>query len=317
MSNNKFLFRFGSKTEHPLPYIMGIVNTTPDSFYDGGEYYLTTKAVEHGIQLLDEGADILDIGGESTRPPGQDYGAGSISIELSEELSRVIPVIEKIINLRPNATISIDTVKPEVAKAALDAGAKIINDVSGGQYDEDIWNVAAQFNAPYILMHGHNPHKRENAHSTIYSDVVRTVYNFLSERIDKARSQGVDHIIADPGIGFAKGAADSMKLIRDLSRFQALEVPLLIGASRKSFIGRHLGGLPPEDRLYGTLAAQGASVLNGARVIRIHDVRPAVEFFRVFQSLANINDSLTEGFSEGETDSLSSKNIIDVNNQIS
>ncbi len=302
---------FGDVTKHPLPFLIGIVNATPDSFYDGGKYNTTIKGAKHGLRLLDEGADILDIGGESTRPPGKDYGAGSIGVSLSEELDRVIPVIEEITGRHPETLLSIDTMKPEVADAALRAGATIINDVSGGQYDEEIWDVAAEHDAPYILMHGHNPHSRSTVDSIHYNDVVRAVYQFLAERINLARDRGVQQIIADPGIGFAKGADDSMKIIRQMSDFRSLEVPLLIGASRKSFIGRELGGLPPDERLFGTLAAHAAAVIGGATFIRVHDVRPAVEFFGIFRSLFNISTTFTEGFSKRDPHSLSSSEKID------
>lgn len=268
-----------------IPLIMGIVNVTPDSFSDGGTFLQTDAAIAHGLRLLDEGADIVDIGGESTRPPGTDYGTGFQAIGEEEELDRVIPVVQGIAAARPHAVISIDTVKPHVADAAVAAGATIINDVSAGCYDSAILHVAARHGVPYIAMHGHDPRNLRPVDEIGYADVVAEVAAFLEERIARAREAGVPQVIADPGIGFAKGAADSMRLIRELPNLRSLGVPVLVGASRKSFIGRALGGLPPAERLFGTLGAHAAAALHGAAIVRVHDVRPAVEFFRLFGQL--------------------------------
>jgi dihydropteroate synthase len=264
---------------------MGIINVTPDSFSDGGAHLRAEDAVAHGLRLLDEGADIIDIGGESTRPPGSDYGAGSASVPADEEMARVIPVIEGLRAARPGVVISIDTVKPAVAERAVEAGATIINDVSAGSFDAAIWEVAARHDVPYIVMHGHDPHNRTRADAVSYGNVVEEVFAFLRERIDAARRAGVRDLIADVGIGFSKGAADNITLLREHRRFLDLGVPLLVGASRKSFIGRLLGGAPPEERLIGTLAAHAVATLNGASILRVHDVREAREFFRVFEAL--------------------------------
>ena len=270
-----------------MPFLMAILNITPDSFSDGGEFLAVDDAVEQALRLIDEGADIIDVGGESTRPPGKDYGEGSHTVSVQEELARVIPVIERIHAERPATAISIDTMKPEVARRAAEAGATIINDVSAGSYDRDIWRVAAELDLPYILMHGHDPHHRVAIDVVHYDDVVEDVFRFLRERIEEARQAGVRKIIADVGIGFAKRAEESERLIREHARFLDLDVPLLVGASRKSFIGRALGGVPPEERLYGTLGAHAAAALHGASILRVHDVRPAREFFKVFMSLVS------------------------------
>lgn len=267
------------------PLIMGIVNVTPDSFSDGGEFMPAEAAVAHGLRLLDEGADIIDIGGESTRPPGTDYGAGAGAIDPEEELRRVLPAVRGIMAARPDAVISIDTMKPEVAEAIIREGGAIINDVSAGLYDASILDVAARYNVPYIAMHGHDPKDRRPADEIVYDDVVATAASFLEERITLARKAGVTQVIADPGIGFAKGSSDSMRLIRELGRLRRPGVPLLVGASRKSFIGRALGGIPPSERLFGTLGAHAAAAMQGADIVRVHDVRPAVEFFRLFGGL--------------------------------
>lgn len=267
------------------PLIMGIVNVTPDSFSDGGRFHGTDAAVEHALRMLEEGADIIDIGGESTRPPGKDYGSGSENVSATQECERVLPVIRRILERQPDAVISIDTVKPEVAARAAEAGARIINDVSAGQFDPEILNVAAEFALPYILMHGHNPHDRKSVEEIHYQDVLTEVFDFLQEKTEEATQAGVHTVIADPGIGFAKTAAHSMLLLRELSRFSTLNVPLLVGASRKSFIGRELDGASTEERLFGTLGAHAAASLHGASIVRVHDVRPAREFFRLFAPL--------------------------------
>jgi dihydropteroate synthase len=264
------------------PLLMGIVNVTPDSFSDGGNYLAVDRAVAHGLELLDEGADIIDIGGESTRPPGSAYGMGSLNIAVTEELARVIPVIEQLHGTRPDAVISIDTMKPEVARAAIVAGASIINDVSAGQYDEAIWNVAADHGVACVLMHGHNPHNRVPVDQVRYEDVIEEVYQFLDERIAMARRAGVEQIIADVGIGFSKGLNDNVRLLREHARFTALGVRLLVGASRKAFIGTLLGGAEADSRAIGTLAAHTAAMLGGASILRVHDVRIAHEFLSVF-----------------------------------
>lgn len=267
------------------PLLMGVVNVTPDSFSDGGLYEHRQAAVDHALRLIEEGADIIDIGGESTRPAGSDYGAGSAAVTAAEELERVIPVIEAIHRERPEMEISIDTMKPEVAEQAVRAGATIINDVSAGRYDSGIMTIAAKHDLPYILMHGHDPANRRSIDEITYDDVVADVFEFLRERIAVVHAAGVRRVIADTGIGFAKRAGESARLISEQNRFLELGVPLLVGASRKSFIGRMLGGLPPAERLYGTLAAHAVAALNGASIIRVHDVRPAREFFSVFEQV--------------------------------
>lgn len=226
------------------PLIMGIVNVTPDSFSDGGEFLAREAAVAHALRLLDEGADIVDIGGESTRPPGNDYGSGFSAVEEAEEAGRVIPVIEALHQLRPAAWISVDTMKPAVAHRAIASGARIINDVSAGRFDESIWDVAAAAAVPYVLMHGHDPRAISPAGEQKYSDVVDEVLEFLRQRIAGARAAGVSEVIADVGIGFAKGVTENIQLLKQQGRFLELGVPLLVGASRKSFIGRLAGERP-------------------------------------------------------------------------
>ena len=286
---------------------MGILNVTPDSFSDGGLYSTTEEAVDHGVRLLDEGADILDIGGESTRPPGTTYGAGAADVDLEEELSRVVPVIERIVALRPSAIVSIDTTKSGVAAAALAAGARIINDVGAGEHDPAIIDIAARHDAPLIVMHGHPPGERLPIDAIVYDDVVETVRSYLSGRIEAARASGVRTVIIDPGIGFGKRPEDSERLIRELSALRPLGAPILVGASRKAFIGRRLNGAGPSERIFGSIAAAAAASLNGASIVRVHDVRPTVEYFRLFAPLwSPLSGGITEDFGGNRETGLSS-----------
>jgi dihydropteroate synthase len=271
---------------HSPPLLMGIVNVTPDSFSDGGSYISADSAFDHAIRLLDDGADIVDIGGESTRPPGRTYGAGSAPVSSGEERRRVIPVIERLARERPDATISIDTMKADVARAAIEAGARIINDVSAGRFDRSMWEIAREHDVPYILMHGHDPNERRPLEEIVYADLLLEVHTFLAERIAEARAAGVRTIIADVGIGFAKGARENIALLREHDRFRTLGVPLLVGPSRKAFIGALLGGAVAHERVNGTIAACAVAATNGASILRIHDVRAVREFFTVYTAIA-------------------------------
>lgn len=270
---------------HVRPMIMGIVNVTPDSFSDGGEYLDVNRAVAHALKLADDGAHIIDIGGESTRPPGVTYGAGSDEITAEDEIARVLPVIERLRAARPKLPISIDTQKPAVAALALAAGASIVNDVSAGRFDERIWDVARASNASYILMHGHDPADRHPLEHMHYDDVVEDVHRFLAGRIALARSTGLVSIIADVGIGFAKGFDENIRLLKELHRFLDLGVPLLVGASRKAFVGRIVGGAPAAERDAGSLAAHVIAVCNGATLVRTHNAALTQQFFTAFEAL--------------------------------
>jgi dihydropteroate synthase len=260
---DRYTLEFGRRT-----IIMGIINVTPDSFSDGGQFFDSEKAVEHGKRMVDEGADIIDIGGESTRP-------GSEAVTLEEELKRVIPVIEGLAN-QVKIPISIDTCKSEVAKAALDAGASILNDISAARFDPKIVDVAADNSVPLILMHmqGTPKNMQENP---LYEDVMVDIKKFLEERVEFAVSKGVprDNIIIDPGIGFGKSLQHNYDIIKRLGELKELNLPILIGTSRKSFIGKTLG-LEVDDRLEGTLATITMSIMNGADIVRVHDVKEAV-----------------------------------------
>src|SRR4051812_9063779 len=254
------------------PLVMGIVNVTPDSFSDGGLFLDSTAAVAHGRDLLDEGADILDIGGESTRP-------GATSVTLDQELARVMPVIEALVE--QGATISIDTTKAEVARRALDAGATIVNDVAAFRFDPEIAAVTADHGATCVLMHmlGEPRTMQEDPH---YDEVVSDVKAFLEERLEYATAQGVpeDRIWLDPGIGFGKTLAHNLELIARLDEIVAIGRPVVFGASRKSFLGK-LTGRHVDERLAGTIAANIIAHEHGARVFRVHDVGPTVDALKV------------------------------------
>ena len=244
---------------------MGILNVTPDSFYDGGRRMDPDKAIADGVDLLQAGADVIDIGGESTRP-----GAKPVSSE--EELERVLPVLQ---GLRREvlAPISIDTYKAPVARAALDAGADIINDISALRFDPEMISLLAAERVPVVLMHMQGV-PRTMQMEPRYDDVVREVKNFLVERLHQAVNLGIERekIILDPGIGFGKTLDHNLTLLRSLADLAAIGQPLLVGASRKAFIGRILAA-DPDKRLEGSLAAAVAAVLAGANIIRVHDVR--------------------------------------------
>lgn len=252
-------FLLGERT-----WIMGVVNVTPDSFFDGGLYFDKEKAVEQGLKLASEGADIIDIGGESTRP-------GSDPVPREEEIRRVIPVISAL-RQKIDVLISIDTTKCEVAQAALDAGADMINDISSFRFDPRMADLAAQNNAGVILMHMKGKPKTMQA-DPFYEDLLEEVKSFLKERLENAQASGIkkEKIIIDPGIGFGKRLEDNLALINNLSFLEELGRPVLIGISQKSFIGKILN-LPPEERLEGTIASAVLSIVRGAHILRVHDL---------------------------------------------
>ena len=257
------------------PLLMGIVNMTPDSFSDGGRFFSSDADVmSHVSALLDDGADIIDIGGESTRP-------GAVPVAAPDELRRVVPVIERVARERPGAVISVDTVKSSVAQAAVEAGAHIVNDVSGLRLDPGIASVCAKAGAGLVLTHSRGNTVSElgtYAHAS-YGDVVPEVLGELRKRIESAHNGGVTdaHIAVDPGIGFAKEGAHSLAVLAALPRFTALGYPVLVGVSRKRFIGEITGVQNPAGRLGGTLGANVAALARGARIFRVHDVRAARE----------------------------------------
>jgi len=282
--NNYFNYKDRSITiankEFPLckSYVMGILNVTPDSFSDGGKYFNVDIAIKRALQMIDRGADIVDIGGESTRP-----GANEVSIK--EELSRVIPVIENLKEERPGSIISIDTTKAEVAEKALAAGASVVNDISGLTFDEKIIDVVKEAAATLILMHikGTPQNMQINPH---YDYVIAEIYNFLYYQAEKAKTAGIKNIIVDPGIGFGKSLADNYEILRRLGEFKGLGYPILMGLSKKSFIGNSLN-LDINSRANATVVAETASIMKGAFMVRTHDVEKAVEAKKILEFIHN------------------------------
>ena len=244
--------------------IMGILNVTPDSFYDGGRYSSKEIALKHAVDMYNEGADIIDVGGESTRP-------GSLQVSAAEETDRVCPVIEMICREIP-VVISIDTTKSEVARAAVSAGASIINDISGLTFDPQIIEVAAENNTALVISHIKGI-PRDMQNNTDYDDLIKDILDFLTGNAENACNKGVgrDKIIIDPGIGFGKSLEQNYIIINELSRLTETGFPVLVGLSRKSLIGKLYE--KDEDRLPATIALNSAAVLNGADIIRVHDVK--------------------------------------------
>jgi dihydropteroate synthase len=276
---SNFSLDFSKKT-----YIMGILNVTPDSFSDGGLYFNKDKAVQHALKLVEEGADIIDIGGESTRP-------GSEPVSAEEEIRRTVPVI-KAISKEIKIPISIDTYKSEVARCALDAGAAIVNDISGLRFDPEMPKVVAKYGVPAIIMHikGRPKDMQQNP---FYEALIPEIMNYLRISIGLANKFGIpdDKIIIDPGIGFGKTFEHNLEIIKNLKELTFLGKPIAIGVSRKAFIGKILGDIPSSERLEGTAAAVAISIFNGVNIVRVHDVKE-------MSKVAKVADAIT--FSRNE-----------------
>ena len=270
--------------------VMGIVNVTPDSFADGGQHASTGEAVAHALKLLEEGADILDIGGESTRP-GAKVGSDKPAVSADEELHRVLPVIVAVKEAKPNAIVSVDTYKAKVAAAAVDAGADIVNDVSGLEWDPKMKKTLADLECGVVLMHTRGK-PDEWAKLEPIADLVVLVKRELRERADRAVTAKIkrDRMVLDPGFGFGKRFEENYALLRRFHEFHELYFPLTAGVSRKSFIGRALakGGQDADvaDRLHGTLGAEVAVTLQGAHIVRTHDVKASVDALRIADLVA-------------------------------
>ena len=264
--------------DFPRPMIvMGIVNTTPDSFSDGGHFLDPDAAVTHALRLANEGAEILDIGGESSRP-------GSAAVSEQEELDRVIPVIERLAK-QPELVLSIDTQKPNVAREAIATGASIVNDIAANREDPEMWQVVAEANAGYICMHMQGTPQTMQT-KPIYDDVTDSVRAFFDERLKRLAVVGLrpEQVALDPGIGFGKTLEHNIKLLRYLNKFNLVERPLLFGASRKSFIEKLLG-VPVDDRLPASLACATWAAIQGSQFIRVHDVAETVQAVRMTEAL--------------------------------
>lgn len=270
----------GTLVDLSTPKIMGILNITPDSFYDGGFLKNEMEILGQAEKMLNEGASFLDIGGYSSRP-------GATDISVTEEINRVIPVIELVLKNFPETLISIDTFRSEVAQNAIESGAAIINDISAGMLDVAMLSTVAQQQVPYIMMHLRGtPQTMQNY--TDYENVTLEVLHYFSKRIATARALGINDIIADPGFGFAKTLEQNFELLNHLELFKRLEVPLLVGLSRKSMIYKTLG-ITPKEALNGTTTLNTIALLKGANILRVHDVKEAVECVELFKKLGEVS----------------------------
>jgi dihydropteroate synthase len=274
------LWRTGRHEFHfPRPtLVMGVLNVTPDSFSDGGQFFSVEAALERAGQMIREGADLLDIGGESTRP-------GAASVPAEEEIRRVIPVIKELTG-RTTTPISIDTQKPEVARAALLAGASIVNDIAANRADDAMGRVVAEFRAGYVAMHMQGTPQTMQQHPA-YTDVAREVDGFFADRLARLEALGVrrEQVALDPGIGFGKTLEHNLQLLAALPRFARHGRPVLLGVSRKSFLGKLTGAEIPADRLPGALACAALAVRDGVQILRVHDVRETVAAARVAEAV--------------------------------
>ncbi|MCB4791794.1 MAG: dihydropteroate synthase [Elusimicrobia bacterium] len=261
------------------PLVMGILNVTPDSFSDGDIYFDVETALEHGLDMVKEGAGIIDIGGQSTRP-------GSKPVSAKEEIRRIVPVIKKLAK-KIRIPISVDTYKPEVAQAAIDSGVRMINDITGLRYKNGLMaKVAARNKLPVIIMHmqGNPSNMQDNPK---YNDVVADIADFFDKRIDFAVESGIksDNILLDPGIGFGKTPDHNLQILKRLREFTSFGKPLVVGTSLKAFIGKILGGIPAGERLSGSLASFVWASLNGAGILRVHNVKEAVQALKVIKAI--------------------------------
>ena len=263
------------------PLIMGIINVTPDSFFDGGRYDKPDAALQHAESLIQAGADILDIGGESTRP-------GSAPVSVNEEKQRVLPLMEALAKAFPETPISIDTTKNQVATEALKAGAEIVNDISGGEWDDALWPTVAESGAGYVLMHCQGRPATMQA-APQYTDVVSEVGSYLTQRLAEAQAAGIhrDHVVVDPGIGFGKTLEHNLQLLSRLESLGQIGRPILVGLSRKSFIRKILGD-NEEATFLGSLVSQTLCYTKGARLWRVHDVAAARKAAQLIEALETI-----------------------------
>ncbi len=278
---NRKILPLGLKTA-----IMGVLNVTPDSFSDGGLYTKPEDALRRAVQIYEEGGEIIDIGGESTRP-------GSERISAEEELNRVLPVLRVVRKELPDVWISVDTYKAQVAKVCLEEGADIINDVSGGTFDEEMLGVIAQYNCPYVIGHIKGRPETWKREPLIYEDVMEEIITWLKGRIDALLEAGYrreENIILDPGIGFGKMPEHNVEILQRFGELRVLGKPLMVGVSRKSFIGLIIEGFlgkktEPRERLFGSLGAVAPAVLSGARIVRTHDVKETREFLALLDAV--------------------------------
>ena len=265
------------KLDLSQPRVMGILNTTPDSFSDGGLFVSGNAAIERVAGMVDEGADIIDIGGESTRP-------GSEPVSVEEEMDRVIPILEKALPAFPKCLFSVDTTKYEVAEAALELGVHIVNDVSGLKKEPRLASLCSKYNAGYILMHSKGDPKTMQQDPQ-YVNVIEAIKAFFGGRLQQLNNAGVKPVILDPGIGFGKTLAHNLEIVEGLDKFTEFGYPLLVGASRKSMIGQILNDRPVHERLAGTIAIHYHCLLKGAKILRVHDVQEAKDSVQIYHAV--------------------------------
>lgn len=258
------------------PRVMGILNITPDSFYAGSRLTHETDILDRATRMVNEGADLFDIGGYSTRP-------GASPVDEAEELRRVLPAVELLTNHFPETPLSIDTFRSSVARKAVEAGASLVNDVSGGELDPRMMDTVAELGVPYILMHMRGTPETMSSLAT-YTDLIKEITDYFHRKVDQLRQRGVRDIVLDPGFGFAKIGDQNFELLRSLAVFQAFRLPVLVGLSRKSMIWRTLS-IEPEEALNGTTALHMVALQQGARILRVHDVKPARECIQLFNRL--------------------------------
>ncbi len=278
---NRKILPLGLKTA-----VMGILNVTPDSFSDGGLYTKPEEALKRAVQMVEEGADIIDIGGESTRPGSERIGA-------EEELNRVLPVLKLVRKELPDVWISIDTYKSEVAEACLEEGADMVNDISGGTFDEKMFEVISSYNCPYVITHIKGRPETWKSEPIVYEDVIDEIVRWFEERIKKLTACGYareENLILDPGIGFGKLPEHNVEILRRFEELRIFGKPLMVGVSRKSFIGLILEGFinketQPHERLFGSLGALAPAVLQGANIVRVHDVGETREFLALLDAV--------------------------------
>ncbi|AXG74309.1 dihydropteroate synthase [Flavobacterium arcticum] len=266
----------GTLIDLSQPKIMGILNCTPDSFYDGGKYKNENEFLHQAERLLNEGADFIDIGAYSSKPNAE-------FVSTTEELQRIVPVVELLLKHFPDTLISIDTFRAEVAKACVEVGASIINDISAGLLDDKMLEIVGQLKVPYIMMHMRGT-PQTMTKLTQYDDIVKEMLFYFSQRIEAARSYGIDDIIIDPGFGFAKTLEQNYEVLQKMELFKMIELPILAGVSRKSMIYKLLG-ITPQEALNGTTVLNTVALTKGATILRVHDVKEAVEMIKIFRQL--------------------------------
>jgi len=266
----------GQLIDLSIPKVMGILNVTPNSFFDGGKYKNEAEIISQVDKMLSEGATFIDIGAYSSKPSAE-------FVSEQEEIDRIVPAIELILRHFPNALLSIDTFRAEVAKASIESGAAIINDIAAGELDDKMFDVIAQYNVPYIMMHMRgNPQTMQSL--THYDDIVKEMLFYFSEKVNKARSLGINDLILDPGFGFAKTTDQNYEVLQKMELFNLLELPVLAGVSRKSMIYKTLG-ITPQEALNGTTFLNTIALTKGAKILRVHDVKEAMECVTLFEKM--------------------------------